>query len=315
MVDRATFPSDTVSTHFVHAPGVAALERWGLRDASGGVGVPAGPEIHVRLRAVHDRGFAAGRGRRRRGLLPAPTRARHDARPCRGRCRRGGPGGVHGRRGSRRGRSGRRHPREGRRPRHRDRACDGRDRCRRASLLGRPGGESRAVPREAGGEHRRSTRTGAESAARDSRSTFGIVAAWPPSRRTTTSRSIIVGLPQDDFDAARRDVEGTFLRCGRDRGTRSPTACDQAPVRIGSTSRTDLAGYFRTPYGPGWALVGDAGYHLASDHGTGDHRRRSWTPSALADALDAVFTGRSAWRTRWAPTRAERDQRACRCTR
>src|SRR6478609_6102574 len=32
VVDRASFPSDTVSTHFVHAPGVAALHRWGLLD-------------------------------------------------------------------------------------------------------------------------------------------------------------------------------------------------------------------------------------------------------------------------------------------
>src|SRR3954468_19000582 len=32
VVDRASFPSDTVSTHFVHAPGVAALDRWGLLD-------------------------------------------------------------------------------------------------------------------------------------------------------------------------------------------------------------------------------------------------------------------------------------------
>src|SRR5262245_52391267 len=32
LVDRATFPSDTVSTHVVHAPGVAALRRWGLLD-------------------------------------------------------------------------------------------------------------------------------------------------------------------------------------------------------------------------------------------------------------------------------------------
>src|SRR5262249_31901481 len=30
VVDRATFPSDTVSTHVIHAPGVAALARWGL---------------------------------------------------------------------------------------------------------------------------------------------------------------------------------------------------------------------------------------------------------------------------------------------
>jgi flavin-dependent dehydrogenase len=30
VVDRAHFPSDTVSTHLVHAPGIAALTRWGL---------------------------------------------------------------------------------------------------------------------------------------------------------------------------------------------------------------------------------------------------------------------------------------------
>ena len=30
VVDKATFPSDTVSTHMIHAPGVAALRRWGL---------------------------------------------------------------------------------------------------------------------------------------------------------------------------------------------------------------------------------------------------------------------------------------------
>ena len=33
VVDRATFPSDTISTHLVHPPGIAALERWGLLDA------------------------------------------------------------------------------------------------------------------------------------------------------------------------------------------------------------------------------------------------------------------------------------------
>ena len=32
VVDRSTFPSDTLSTHLIHAPGVAALDRWGLLD-------------------------------------------------------------------------------------------------------------------------------------------------------------------------------------------------------------------------------------------------------------------------------------------
>src|SRR5215471_17497292 len=32
VVDRASFPSDTLSTHLIHAPGVAALRRWGLLE-------------------------------------------------------------------------------------------------------------------------------------------------------------------------------------------------------------------------------------------------------------------------------------------
>src|SRR5436190_17373583 len=40
VVDRSTFPSDTVSTHFIHAPGVAALRRWGLLDKVVATGCP-----------------------------------------------------------------------------------------------------------------------------------------------------------------------------------------------------------------------------------------------------------------------------------
>jgi flavin-dependent dehydrogenase len=32
LVDRATFPSDTMSTHYIHQHGVARLDRWGLLD-------------------------------------------------------------------------------------------------------------------------------------------------------------------------------------------------------------------------------------------------------------------------------------------
>src|SRR4051794_13113582 len=40
VVDRATFPADTVSTHLVHPPAVAALARWGLADRLAGTGCP-----------------------------------------------------------------------------------------------------------------------------------------------------------------------------------------------------------------------------------------------------------------------------------
>src|SRR4051794_26118744 len=41
LVDHATFPSDTLSTHVIHAPGVAALARWGLLDDVRATGCPA----------------------------------------------------------------------------------------------------------------------------------------------------------------------------------------------------------------------------------------------------------------------------------
>jgi flavin-dependent dehydrogenase len=41
VVDRASFPSDTVSTHVIHAPGIAALNRWGLLDEVTQTGCPA----------------------------------------------------------------------------------------------------------------------------------------------------------------------------------------------------------------------------------------------------------------------------------
>jgi 2-polyprenyl-6-methoxyphenol hydroxylase-like FAD-dependent oxidoreductase len=40
LLDRASFPSDTMSTHLVHPPGVAALERWGLLDQLVASGCP-----------------------------------------------------------------------------------------------------------------------------------------------------------------------------------------------------------------------------------------------------------------------------------
>src|SRR3954451_1268803 len=40
LLDKAAFPSDTMSTHVVHPPGVAALGRWGLLDRLEKTGCP-----------------------------------------------------------------------------------------------------------------------------------------------------------------------------------------------------------------------------------------------------------------------------------
>src|SRR3954453_15011513 len=40
LVDRAEFPSDTLSTHYIHQPGIASLDRWGLRARVAASGSP-----------------------------------------------------------------------------------------------------------------------------------------------------------------------------------------------------------------------------------------------------------------------------------
>ena len=97
-VDRARFPSDTLSTHQVQLSGVARLARWGLLDAVVASNCPATRS------ARFDPGPVAFRGHYPRfdgvdaRLQPPPYGARHDPRG-------GGPdSGCRGHRGRRRGR-------------------------------------------------------------------------------------------------------------------------------------------------------------------------------------------------------------------
>ncbi|MGE0545242.1 MAG: NAD(P)/FAD-dependent oxidoreductase [Dehalococcoidia bacterium] len=81
------------------------------------------------------------------------------------------------------------------------------------------------------------------------------------SHRTSEGQfAVFVGLPADELPAMRADLESSFLRVldgMDDLGER---------VRAGSREErffgaSDLPNFYRTPYGPGWALVGDAGMH------------------------------------------------------
>jgi 2-polyprenyl-6-methoxyphenol hydroxylase-like FAD-dependent oxidoreductase len=57
LVDKATFPSDTISTHMIHPPGVAALKRWRLLERWHGAGACV---LRTRQRgADHGRGHTA----------------------------------------------------------------------------------------------------------------------------------------------------------------------------------------------------------------------------------------------------------------
>src|SRR5919197_3429664 len=47
LVDKASFPSDTMSTHFIHTSGVARLARWSLLDRIEATGCPRISRWHL----------------------------------------------------------------------------------------------------------------------------------------------------------------------------------------------------------------------------------------------------------------------------
>ena len=70
-----------------------------------------------------------------------------------------------------------------------------------------------------------------------------------------------------------------------------------------------VANYFRKPYGPGWALVGDAGYD--KDPLTAQGISDAFIDAEnLTEALDAGFAGGARSTTRWREYQSSRDQRA-----
>ena len=71
----------------------------------------------------------------------------------------------------------------------------------------------------------------------------------------------------------------------------------------------ELPGYFRKPFGPGWALVGDAGYHKnpITAMGINDAFRDA---ELLAGALDDVVLGRRSYEEAMATTSETRDREA-----
>ena len=101
---------------------------------------------------------------------------------------------------------------------------------------------------------------------------------------------IVIQWPHREFHAFRADIEGNFLK-----------TVDLVPelaerVRNGRREErfvgtTDLPNFFRKPYGSGWALVGDAGYHKDPRCGQGitDAFRDA---ELVAEAIDAGLSGR-----------------------
>jgi 2-polyprenyl-6-methoxyphenol hydroxylase-like FAD-dependent oxidoreductase len=287
VVDRATFPSDTVSTHVIHAPGVAALNRWGVLDQVIATGCPPvetysfdfGPLTITGTPRAHD-GFSAAYAPRRTVLDKILVDAASDAgAEVRERftvedivVEDGAVVGIRG------------HGEGGESVLERARVVIGAD--------GRNSHIARTVRPEQYNDKpmlQWSFYTywsnlpvdGFEIVIRPDR---GFAAVETNDGLTM----LVVGWPYAESDAYKADVEANYLKT-------LELAPGLAERVRGATREARFAGgsvpnFFRKPYGPGWALVGDAGYNK-------DPITAQGIPDAFHDAelcataLDATFNG------------------------
>jgi flavin-dependent dehydrogenase len=287
VVDKATFPSDTISTHLIHPPGVASLQRWRLLDRvvatgcppidtyafdfgpftlSGSPGTPEAPVAYAPRRTVLDEllvDAASEAGAEVREGFSVDDILIEDGRVT----------GIRG------------HAKHGKTVTERARVVIGADGLR--SLV------ARAVTPEQ--YHERppllcgyySYWSGLpmdgrfEAYSRLHRA----FAAWPTHDDLTL---VIGGWPFAERAANKRDLEGKYLEMFelapalRDRLRRA-----RRETRLVGTS---VPNFFRKPFGPGWALVGDAGY--TKDFITGQGMHDAFRDAELcATALDETFSG------------------------
>jgi len=114
------------------------------------------------------------------------------------------------------------------------------------------------------------------------------------------------GWPFAEFDANKRDVEGNFMKMldlAPEFAARARAARREAPF-----AGAAVPNFFRKPYGPGWALVGDAGYNRdpITAQGINDAFRDA---EACAQALDEAFTGSRPFDAAMADYQRARDER------
>jgi flavin-dependent dehydrogenase len=117
---------------------------------------------------------------------------------------------------------------------------------------------------------------------------------------------VIGGWPYAELEANKRDIEGNYLKMFE----LVPAFAERvrAAVRETRIVGTSVASYFRKPYGPGWALVGDAGYN--KDFITAQGMHDAFRDAELcATALDQAFAGTSSFDAAMAHYQSTRDER------
>ena len=130
-----------------------------------------------------------------------------------------------------------------------------------------------------------------------------LILRWPTNDGLTC---IYVGGPSNEFMDFRRDIEGNFmgsldvipgLRGEIESGRR------EEPFR----GAADLDNFYRTSFGDGWALVGDAGHH--KDPTTGFGMSDAFASSELlASAVNAALGGERPWEQALGDYQRRRDE-------
>jgi 2-polyprenyl-6-methoxyphenol hydroxylase-like FAD-dependent oxidoreductase len=309
LLDKATFPSDTMSTHLVHPPGVAALDRWGLLDRLVATGCPPvetysfdfGPVTISGTPQPID-GIAHAYCPRRTVLDQLLVDAAVEAGA---ELREGfavdevvaGDGTVTGIRG---------HERSGPAMTEHARVVIGAD--------GRHSVVARTVQPEEYNE--RPSHLAMYYAYWSDLPTDGFDTTvraeqrrgWAAAATHDDLTVVPFGWPVEEFKANRSDVEAGFF-----------ATIDLAPEfaeRVRAATReskfvgsAELPGYFRKPFGPGWALVGDAAYHKnpITAMGINDAFRDA---ELLAGAIDDAFSGRRSYDEGMSDYQQSRDRDA-----
>jgi flavin-dependent dehydrogenase len=305
-VDRATFPSDTISTHLIHPPGVAALREWGLLDRLLATGCPGIDTYAFDFGSVE---VAGAPGTTEEPLAYAPRRTVLDkllvdaAVEAGAEVREGftvdelviEDGRVAGIRG---------HLKGGPAVAERARTVVGAD--GHHSLVARvvrPEQYNEKPPLQV------SYYTYVSGLPMDGRYEVHLrpnrgFAAWPTNDEMTL---VIAGWPRSELAANRKDIEGNV------EATLALVPDFAARFRAGRRETRfvgqSLANFMRKPFGPGWALVGDAGYtkDFITALGISDAFRDA---ELAAAALDDAFSGARRFGAALADYQSERDRRS-----
>jgi len=304
VVDRATFPSDTVSSHVVHPLGAAALGRWGLLDRltatgcppmhtyafdfgpftlSGSPGTKEAPVAYCARRTVLDKllvDAAAEAGADIREGFTMEELLIEDGRIV----------GIKGR------------SKGGETVSERAKVVVGADGRHSLVAEGVRADQYHERPPLLAGYY--TYWSGLPIDGRFEtyiRAHRGFAVAPTHDGLTLT----VGGWPYAEFETNKKDVEGHFLRMF----DLAPEFAERirSAKRVAPFAGASVPNFFRKPYGPGWALVGDAGYN--KDPITAQGITDAFRDAELcAAAMDQAFTGARVFDDAMSHYQSTRDQ-------